>query len=69
MLGNYILYKFSQPDCNIRWDFHHKCHHFSYDLYMLTAADSENNLPVFPFLDPASRHSSIDFLYNWFSMK
>ncbi len=36
---------------------------------MLTASDSENDLPVFPFLGPASRHDSIGFLYNWFSMK
>lgn len=36
---------------------------------MLTASDSENNLPVFPFLSLASRHDSIGFLYNWYSMK
>ena len=36
---------------------------------MLTASDSENDLPVFPFLSPASRHDSHGFLYNWFSMK
>ena len=36
---------------------------------MLTAADSENDLPVFPFLGSASKHDSISFLYNWFYMK
>ena len=36
---------------------------------MLTASDSVNDLPVFPFLNPASRHDSHGFLYNWFSMK
>lgn len=36
---------------------------------MLTAADSENALLVFPFLSPASRHDSHGFLYNCFSMK
>ncbi len=36
---------------------------------MLTASDSENDLPVFPFLSPASRHDSHGFLYNWFSIK
>lgn len=36
---------------------------------MLTASDSDNDLPVFPFLSPASRHDSHGFLYNWFSMK
>ncbi|MDO5424196.1 MAG: hypothetical protein Q4F41_10755 [Eubacteriales bacterium] len=36
---------------------------------MLTASDSENDPTVFPFLSPASRHDSIGFLYNWYSMK
>lgn len=36
---------------------------------MLTASDSENDLPVFSFLSPASRHDSHGILYNWFSMK
>ena len=36
---------------------------------MMAASDSENDLPVFPFLGPASRHDSIGFLYNWFSMQ
>ena len=60
---------YHQPDCNIGWDSHRNRHYFGYDLYMLTASDSENDLPVFPFLGPASRHDSHGFLYNWFSMK
>ena len=60
---------YSQPDCNIGWDSHRECWYFGYDLYMLTASDSENDLPVFPVLGPASRHDSIGFLYNWYSMK
>ena len=60
---------YSQPDCNIGWDSHRERYYFGYDLYMLTASDSEKDLPVFPFLGPASRHDSIGFLYNWFSMK
>ncbi len=60
---------YSQPDCNIGWDSLRNCYYFGYDLYMLTASDSENDLPVFPFLGPASRHDSHGFLYNWFSMK
>ncbi len=60
---------YSQPDCDIGWDSHRDRYYFGYDLYMLTAADSKNDLPVFPFLSPASRHDSIGFLYNWFSMK
>ncbi len=60
---------YSQPDCNIGWDSHRECRYFGYGLYMLTASDSESDLPVFPFLGPASRHDSIGFLYNWFSME
>ena len=60
---------YHQPDCDIGWDSHRNCFYFGYDLYMLTASDSENDLPVFPFLSPASRHDSHGFLYNWFSMK
>lgn len=35
---------------------------------MLTASDSENDLPIFPLLGPASRHDSLGFFYNYFSM-
>ena len=60
---------YHQPDCNMGWDSHRNRHYFGYDLYMLTASDSRNDLPVFPFLGPASRHDSHGFLFNWFSMK
>ena len=60
---------YRQPDCNIGWDSHRNCYYFGYDLYMLTASDSDNDLPVFPLPGPASRHDSHGFLYNWFSMK
>lgn len=60
---------YHQPDCDIGWDSYRNRFYFGYDLYMLTASDSENDLPVFPFLSPASRHDSHEFLYNWFSMK
>ena len=60
---------YHQPDCDIGWDSHRNRFYFGYHLYMLTASDSENDLPVFPFLSPASRHDSHGFLYNWFSMK
>lgn len=36
---------YHQPDCNIGWDSHRNRHYFGYDLYMLTASDSENELP------------------------
>ena len=59
---------YSQPDCDISWNSHRSCYYFGYDLYTLTASDSENDLPVFPFLDPASRHDSYGFLYAWYSL-
>lgn len=36
---------------------------------MLTASDSENDLPVFPLLQPASRHDFHGFLHCFFTMK
>ena len=61
--------RYSQPDCDIGWDSHRNCYYFGYDLYMLTASDSENDLPVFPLLGPASRHDLHGFAYAFFSMK
>lgn len=59
---------FSQPDCDIGWDSSRECFYFGYDLYMLVASDSESGLPVFPLLNPASRHDSHGFLYAYFDM-
>ena len=61
--------KYSQPDCDIGWDSHRNRYYFGYDLYMLTASDSENDLPIFPLLGPASRHDLHGFAYTFFSMK
>ena len=36
---------------------------------MFVAADSENDLPVFPMLERASRHDMLSFLHTFFSMK
>lgn len=60
---------YSQPDCDVGWDSSRDCFYHGYDLYMLTAANSENDLPVFPLFGPASRHDSLGFLYTWFNMK
>lgn len=61
--------RYHQPDCNIGWDSHRGRYYFGYGLYMLTASDSESDLPLFPLLGPASRHDSHGFLYNYFSMQ
>ena len=60
---------YSQPDCDIGWDSSRNCFYSGYDLYMLTASDSESDLPIFPLLNCASMHDSHGFLRNWFSMK
>ena len=60
---------FSQPDCDVGWDSSRNCFYHGYDLYMLVASDSESNLPVFPLLNPASKHDSHGFLETFFRMK
>lgn len=58
--------KFSQPDCNIGWDSSRDCYFNGYHLYMFVASDSENDLPVFPLLERASRHDMLSFLHTFF---
>lgn len=60
---------FSQPDCDIGWDSSRSCFYHGFGLYMLVASDSESDLPVFPLLNPASRHDSHGFLHTFFRMK
>ncbi len=60
---------FSQPDCDIGWDSSRNCFYSGYDLYLLTASDSQSDLPLFPLLAPASRHDSLGFLHCFFTMK
>ena len=60
---------FSQPDCDIGWDSSRSCFYHGYDLYMLVASDSESDLPVFPLLNPASRHEFHGFLHAFFRIK
>lgn len=60
---------YSQPDCDVGWDSSRDHFYSGYSLYMLTASDSEKDLPIFPLLGPASRHDSHGFLHTWFTMK
>jgi len=60
---------YSQPDCNIGWDSSRDRFYHGYNLYFFTVANSEHDLPLFPLLNPASRHDSHRFLYTWFAMK
>ncbi|MDY4971838.1 MAG: hypothetical protein SO101_16575 [Lachnospiraceae bacterium] len=57
---------FSQPDCDIGWDSSRDCFYHGYDLYMLVDADSDSDLPLFPLLNPASKHDSHGFLETYF---
>ena len=61
--------KFSQPDCNVGWDSSRDCYFNGYHLYMYVASDSENDLPVFPLLERASRHDMLSFLHSFFKMR
>ena len=61
--------KFSQPDCNWGWDSSRDKYFFGYHLYMFVAADSENDLPVFPMLERASRHDMLSFLHTFFTAR
>ena len=60
---------FSQPDCDIGWDSSRDCFYHGYDLYTLVASDSDSDLPVFPLLNPASKHDSHGFLETYFRMQ
>lgn len=57
---------FSQPDCDIGWDSSRDCFYHGYDLYMIVASDSDSDLPIFPLLNPASKHDSHGFLETYF---
>lgn len=59
---------YSQPDTDCGYDSSRHRFYYGYDLYMLTAADSRSDLPVFPLLGPASRHDSFGLCYTYASM-
>lgn len=60
---------YSQPDCNIGWDSHREKFYNGYHLYMISAANSHNDLPLYPKLQPASRHDSISLVISWAEFK
>ncbi|HWQ71585.1 MAG TPA: transposase [Desulfitobacteriaceae bacterium] len=55
---------YSQPDCNSGWDSSRERYFHGYHLYMLTAATSPYDLPLYPRLHPASRHDAVSFVLN-----
>lgn len=56
---------FSQPDCNSGWDSSREKHFNGYHLYMLSTSDSRYDLPLYPRLNPASRHDSVSFVISF----
>ena len=55
---------FSQPDCDSGWDSSRERFFNGYHLYVLTASDSPHDLPVYPRLQPASRHDSLSMIVS-----
>ncbi len=55
---------YSQPDRNSGWDSSREKYYNGYHLYMLTAANSKHDLPLYPRLQPASRHDSVSFVVS-----
>ena len=55
---------YSQPDCNSGWDSSREKYFNGYHLYMLSAADSPYDLPLYPRLQPASRHDAISLVVS-----
>ena len=53
-----------QPDINSGWDSSRDKFYNGYDLYMITACDSFNDLPIYPKLNKASLHDSVGLLLN-----
>ncbi|MBQ9303854.1 hypothetical protein [Butyrivibrio sp.] len=60
---------YSQPDTDCGYDSSRHKFYYGYDLYMMTAANSDNDLPVFPLLNRASMHDSFGLCYTYHAMK
>ena len=55
---------YSQPDCNSGWDSSREKYFNGYHLYMISAVDSHYDLPLYPRLQPASRHDAISLVVS-----
>lgn len=54
--------EYSQPDINSGWDSSRDKYFNGYHLYMLSTSDSHYDLPLYPRLQPASRHDSVSLV-------
>ena len=59
---NDLFAHYYQPDTDVGWDSSRNKFYVGYDLYMLTACNSKNDLPIYPTLNKASRHDSVSLL-------
>lgn len=55
---------YSQPDCNSGWDSSREKYFNGYHLYMISAVDSPYDLPLYPRLQPASRHDAVSLVVS-----
>ena len=55
---------YSQPDCNSGWDSAREKYFNGYHLYMVSAANSYYDLPLYPRLHPASRHDAVSLVVS-----
>lgn len=53
---------YSQPDCNSGWDSSRERYFNGYHLYMISTSDSRYDLPLYPRLQPASRHDAVSLV-------
>lgn len=60
---------YSQPDCNSGWDSARERYFNGYHLYMISAADSKHDLPLYPRLQPASRHDAVSLVMSTVEFK
>jgi hypothetical protein len=55
---------YSQPDCDSGWDSAREKYFNGYHLYMLSAANNQHDLPLYPRLQPASRHDAVSLVVS-----
>jgi hypothetical protein len=60
---------YSQPDCDSGWDSAREKYFNGYHLYMISAADSKHDLPLYPRLQPASRHDAVSLVISMMEFK
>lgn len=60
---------YAQPDCDSGWDSYREKYFNGYHLYMVSAADSKHDLPLYPRLHPASRHDAVSLVMSTVEFK